>query len=139
MRRLFIPISFASIFLLTFSCRNSDCTCTDPVLSISDPGTGVYRSELARQLQATDPATLTFWFTGYSVTNGTEYLHFRVKGKTLCAEMRLTVEDWTLLKDLRERKGESYRGAEFVNLQYEIRRDSTGTGFVFRRFDKIID
>ncbi len=126
-------------FLLNGGCRSPKCTCHDPVLNASRPDSEAYTLRLANLLEATDQTTLSFWFTGYEEKEGNESMIFRVKGETLCAEMRLRVEDWTMLNDLRSRKGVSYRGAEFVNLQYDIRRDSSGTAFIFRKFDRIID
>jgi hypothetical protein len=53
--------------------------------------------------------------------------------------MVLDVEEWGKLEDVRQKKGISYRGAEFTHLKYNIKTDPSGTSFVYMDYDKIID
>ncbi|MCA9767167.1 MAG: hypothetical protein KC455_12215, partial [Carnobacterium sp.] len=81
----------------------------------------------------------TYWLQKYDEKDGKEYLYFHIQGNGLCAILNLRVNNWTKLENVREKKGVSYRGAEFTNLKFEIREDSLSTEFIYKTFDKIID
>lgn len=51
----------------------------------------------------------------------------------------LNVDNWSKLEELRQKKGVSFRGAEFINLKFEIVQDSLNTEFKFLDFERIID
>ena len=70
---------------------------------------------------------------------GKELLYFRIQGDGLCAKIVLNVEQWNKLEELRQKKGVTFRGAEFTNLKFDIVQDSLKTEFNYKDFDRIID
>lgn len=134
-------IQFSSFILLVlfFACDRPDCKNTNPVFDTNAPDTQEYKLELARQLESIDRNRLTYWFFRYVESAGEEQLYFHIQGDGLCAQMVLSVEQWEKLKVLREKKGVSFRGAEFTNLQFDIRQDSLKTEFILKDFNRIID
>lgn len=134
---LILTIAVFSTVLI--SCNNSDCQNSNPVFDNFPPESQEYKAELIKQLKTADPKKLTYWFTEYKNITGNDYLYFRIKGDGICAIVPLLVNNWGKLQDLRQKKGASYRGAEFVNLTFEIQQDSANIEFVFKNFNRIID
>ena len=132
-------IGIVLLFSVLYACKPSECHNTNPVLNANLPGSPTYKAELAKLLKATDPAKLTYWFHEYLIVNGQEMLRFEVKGDKLCALLELNVDNWTRLETLRKKQGVTFRGAEFKDLKYDIRQDSTHTEFVFKNYSEIID
>lgn len=130
---------FAFITTVCFACNTSTCTNTNPVFEKFSPESVEYKTELAKVLRAADAKALTFWFSGYKEAKGRDYLYFKVKGDGICAVIQMVNRDWRRLADLRIHRGEGYRGAEFVNVKYDIVEDSGRIEFVFRSFSEIID
>ena len=125
--------------VLFFACGRPDCKNTNPVFDTYAPNTQEYKTELASRLETIDRNRLTYWFSQYVESDGEEQLYFHIQGDGLCAQMVLNVEQWEKLKVLRQKKGLSFRGAEFTNLQFDIRNDSLGTEFILKDFTKILD
>ena len=121
------------------SCDRPGCTGTNPVFEKYPPDSREYRAELSRQLETVDRSKLTFWFREYRESDGEELLLFDVRGEGMCAMLVLHVEQWGKLQHVRRAKGVSFRGAEFRNLQFDTRQDSSGTRFVFRDYSGIVD
>ncbi|MEO9484159.1 MAG: hypothetical protein ABJG47_11960 [Ekhidna sp.] len=129
-----------TVFTLVFiSCERPDCANTNSIFENSTPESSEYKAELVQQLQSTDQAKLTYWLQKYETRNGKEYLSFYIQGDGLCAILDLTMNHWTKLGDVREKKGVTYRGAEFTNLKFDIVEDSSTTEFIYQSFDHIID
>lgn len=137
----FQPIlsALAFVFLFASACNKPNCTNTNPVFNRFSPNDFEYKSALANLLSETNKAELTYWFSEYKNIEGSEILYFEVQGENLCATLAMEVDNWSKLADLRQKKGVSYRGAEFVNLSYDILRDSSSVRFLFKNFDDIID
>lgn len=128
------------MFLLLISaCDRPSCTNTNPIFDQYKPSSNEYKTELVRQLKTVDQTKLRYWFKEFVETGDQELLIFYIQGNELCAQLAMQVEDWRKLKELREKKGESFVGAEFKNLKYDIKIDSTTIAFIFRDFDDIID
>ena len=121
------------------SCDRPECKNTNPIFDEYSPISIEYKTELAKQLKNIDKSKLSFWFKEYVESNGQELLFFNVQGDGLCAVIALNVEQWSKLKELRQKKGVSFRGAEFKNLKFDIKQDSTNVNFILRDFDRIID
>ena len=86
-----------------------------------------------------DRSKLTYWLQKYEERGGQEYLHFYIQGGGLCAILVVTVNQWNKLEDVREKKGVSYRGAKFTNLQFDIEQNASNTVFIYKDFGRIID
>ncbi len=132
--------SILLILLLGFiSCDRPECNNENPLFENNKPESQVYKDELVKELKNTDQTKLTYWLQKYEERNGNEFLYFHIQGDGLCAIIILTMNEWEKLENVRTKKGISYRGAEFTNLKFEIRKDSLSTEFIYKTFDKIID
>lgn len=134
--RVFAVIATLAI---SFACDRPVCKNANPIFDQYPPESEVYKAELARQLEIADKSTLRYWFSAYVESKGQTFLHFNIQGDGLCAIIVLNVDRWNKLGKLRQNKGVSFRGAEFTNLTFDIRQDSTGISFIFRDYGKIID
>ena len=121
------------------SCDRPECTNVNQIFEINRPVSKSYKDELVHQLESVDQSKLTYWLIKYEEIDRQEWLFFNVQGDGLCAIIVLKMEDWNKLEDLRDRRDVSYRGAEFINLKFEIQQDSMSTEFVYKSFDRIID
>lgn len=136
-----INLLLAVVCLVTLfsACDRPVCKNTNPIFDKFSPDSKEYKAELAKQLATVEKSKLTYWFNAYTDSNGVEKLLFDIQGDGLCALMVLTVEDWSKLEELRQKKGASFRGAEFKNLKFEVKQDSLLTEFIYRDYEKIID
>lgn len=136
-----IPIkSILFILLIAFvSCDRPKCNNENPLFENNKPESKVYKDELVKQLKDIDQTKLKYWLQKYEERDGKEFLYFNIQGEELCAIIVLTMEEWDKLELVREKKGVSYRGAEFTNLKFETRKDSFSTEFIYKTFDRIID
>ncbi len=128
------------VFVLGFiSCDRPDCTNTNQVFESNKPESKLYKDELVKQLKNIDQTKLRYWLQKYEERNGKEFLHFNIQSDGLCAIIVLTMNDWEKLENLREKKGVSYRGAEFINLKFETQTNASSTVFIYKSFYQIID
>ena len=128
------------IFLIGFvSCDRPDCYNANPIFEKNEPESNIYKNELAKQLKSINQEKLTYWLEKYEEHNGKEFLYFHIQGENLCAILVLTMNKWDKLENVREKKGVSYTGAEFTNLEFEIQKDSLSTEFIYKKFNRIID
>lgn len=125
--------------LLLSACDRPVCKNINPVFDKYSPDSDEYKSELIKQLEVVDKTKLTYWFSQYVESAGKELLFFHIQGDGLCAMLVLNVDNWSKLEELRQKKGVSFRGAEFINLKFEIVQDSLNTEFTFLDFERIID
>tara|TARA_R110002073_G_scaffold14554_2_gene59358 strand:+ start:40490 stop:40909 length:420 start_codon:yes stop_codon:yes gene_type:complete len=139
MKQIIIKTILFILFLGVVSCDRPNCNNENPVFENNDPESKVYKDELVKQLKNIDQAELTYWLQKYEERNKKEFLYFHIQGGSLCATIILTIHEWEKLEDVREKKGVSYRGAEFTKLKFETRKDSLSTEFIYRSFDRIID
>lgn len=137
-KTIFFQLIF-SLTLLIQGCNTSTCTNLNPIFEKYSPDSKEYKTELINQLNHEDRTRLTYWFHDYKKIGNRESLYFKVKGKYLCAIMVVNINGANTLQDLRNKKGVTYRGAEFVNLKYEIIHDSTVTEFRLISYERIID
>ena len=103
------------------------------------PNCEVYKAELAKQLKQIDTSNLRYWLQKYENNQDVESLYFYVQSEELCAVMHMTITHWTQLERLRQKQGVGRRGAEFVNLQYDIVINKDNTQFFYNRFERMID
>ena len=136
MKRLSAFIVLTTLF---FACDRPVCKNTNPLFDEYSPESKEYKAELIKQLKILDKSKLTYWFKEYIESNGQESLLFHIQGDGLCAIIEINVEQWGKLEKLKQKKGVSFRGAEFRNLKFDIIQDSANIKFIFRDFDRIID
>lgn len=129
---LLVGVSFAA-------CDRPECQNTNPVFNSFSSDKQEYKKELVHQLSELPANSLRFWLKDFKLISAKEILVFYVQGDGLCAEMELEVKDWTGMENLKEQQGESYRGAEFKNLQYLIQKDNEDISFILNGFTHIID
>jgi hypothetical protein len=128
-----------SLIVVFISCDRPECKNTNPLFDNYSPDSREYKTELVKQLKNIDKLKLSYWFKEYVESNGQELLFFNIQGDGLCAVIVLNVEQWSKLEELRQKKGVSFRGAEFKNLKFDIQQESSNVNFIFRDFDRIID
>ena len=121
------------------SCDRPECKNENPIFETNEPNSKTYKDELVDQLTKIEQSKLRYWLQKYEDQNGKESLYFNVQGDSLCAILHFTVNDWTKLENVRERKGVGRRGAEFTNLKFKIVQDSLSTDFVYISYDRLID
>ena len=121
------------------SCDRPQCNNQNPIFDSNLPESKFYKDELVKQLESIDQTKLTYWLQKYDEKEGREYLYFHIQGDGLCAQIVLTMYQWNKLEMVREKKGVSYRGAEFTELKFDVQQDSLTTDFVYKTFDRIID
>ena len=140
LNRILRQILLSVFFFVSFiSCDRPVCKNTNPIFDDYQPVSKEYKLELIKQLSLVDKSKLTYWFKEYTEHENEELLHFYVQNKQLCAVLVLNVEQWNKLEQLRKVKGGGYRGAQFINLQFQIEQDSLNPKFVYRDFSKITD
>jgi hypothetical protein len=133
-----------AILLLFFlvcliSCSNPVCKNTNPIFDDYQPVSKEYKLELIKQLSIVDKSKLKYRFKEYTENENKEQIHLHIQSKELCAVLVLDVEQWNKLEQLRKVKGVSYRGARFINLQFDIEQDSLNPRFVYRDLSRILD
>ncbi|MEO9871360.1 hypothetical protein [Ekhidna sp.] len=138
MKTFFVLFSIIVSTVLT-SCERPECNNENLIFSNYSPESDVYKAELASQLQQVDQSKLTYWLQKYEAQDEKESLYFYVQGDDLCAILTLTMNHWDRLENLREKKGVTYRGAEFTNLTFHMEKDSLSTEFIYKTHDSIID
>lgn len=132
-------IFILAILVLTFSCDRPNCKNENTIFDQFAPDSREYKDELARQLQKTDETELTYWFDQYELKGDKEYINIHIQGNDLCAKGLVLVEEWKGLEGIRKTKGISYRGAQLAGFEMDIVENSSGTEFIFKNIDYIID
>lgn len=139
MQKKFSLLILALLAICIIACDRPECSNENEIFEQNSPNSKIYKDELVRQLKKIDQSQLRYWLQQYEEVNEKESLYFYVQGAGLCAVVQLDMKQWTRLQDLRAKKGVTYRGAEFTNLQFEIRQDSLTTTFNYIDFDRLID
>lgn len=134
-----IGLFIGCLLFFIAACDRPECKNANPVFDNFSPESKEYKAELGKQLKLIDNSKLSYWLEKYQVTDEQEFLYFYVQGEGLCAKLHLTMKQWNKIENVRAKKGVSYRGAEFVNLKFDIIQDSTGTLFLYKNLDSIID
>lgn len=127
------------IILLLTSCDRTQCDNNNPIFDNHDPNSEIYKTELAKQLNTLDTSKLRYWLQKYENNQDVESLYFYIQSDELCAVMHMSMTHWTQLEELRTKQGVGRRGAEFVNLQYDIVNNKDHTQFLYKGFDRMID
>ena len=125
--------------LVLMSCDRPECNNSNSIFDTNAPNSEVYKAELAKQLKRIDTSKLRYWLQKYENNQDVESLYFYVQSEDLCAVMHMSMTHWTQLHRLRQKQGVGRRGAEFVNLQYDIVINKDNTQFFYNRFDRMID
>lgn len=135
---LSIPFLLLAIFIFGNSCIRSDCKNSNPVFYKFTPATKEYKNELAKQMLRIGTENLSYRVDKYLKKGDKEFIVIHIQGGELCAKGEIQVYDWGKIGGIRrERNG--YRGAELKGLKIEIEQDSTGTNFIYKNIDRIID
>ena len=122
-----------------FACDRPECINNNLVFDLYAPNSKIYKDELVKRLQDIDQNKLTYWLKKYETVKETEQLYFYIQGDNLCAQLVLTMNHWNKLERVKAKKGVSFRGAQFTDLEFDIYQDSSSTDFVYRTYDRIID
>jgi hypothetical protein len=128
----------AALYLSINSCSKPECKNSNPVFNTFSLDTKEYRIELAKQIRNIGAENLSYWFNGYLKKGAAEYIIVSIQGKDLCAAAEILVSDWGKVSGMRKEVS-GYEGSELKGLDFEIVQDSTGTSFVFKDIDQIID
>ena len=134
----------ASIILValaagTSSCNMPSCENTNPTFTRYTPDKEEYKAELAKQINLIGESNLRYWLKDLTERNGQSYINVFVQGEGLCAVEEVQVNNWEKLKSIRETKGAGYSGAELKGLKVAITQTPTGTSFIYKDVDRIID
>lgn len=137
--RFLSALTLFFLLISIISCDRPNCTSNNQIFNDNQPNSETYKQELASELSKVNQSELTYWLKKYDQVNNQEYLHFYIQGDGLCATMVLTMNQWDKLEKVREKKGVTFRGAQFTNLTFDIQQDSLATKFIYNSFDSIID
>ena len=99
-----------------------------------------YKSELANLIRS-NPGQLTYYFERYlkDTRDGKEYMVVRCTGKSVDATALVLVERWNKIEGIQASKGEGYTGAELRGLQLDLEEGASGTIFIYKDVEKVID
>ena len=125
--------------LVLVSCDRPECNNSNSIFDTNAPNSEIYKAELAKQFKLIDTSKLRYWLQKHENDQDVESLYFYVQSEELCAVMHMSMTHWTQLQRLRQKQGVGRRGAEFVNLQYDIVINKDNTQFFYNRFDRMID
>lgn len=130
-----IYILLLQIIIWLGSCNRPECFTSNIIFKNNEPNSKTYKNELVTQLKTVEQEKLRFWLKSYDG----ETLYFNIQGNNLCAILQLTIKDWKKLESIKKSKGKGYKGAEFINLKFDIIKDSVSTKFIYKNYDTIID
>ena len=130
-----------SVLLIAFSaCDKAECESQNPIFIENNPTSIAYKEELVKEISRFKESELRYWLKKYVKEGDQEYLLVYVQGEDLCAVSQIEVNEWTgRLKHIQEKKGVSYRGAEFRGFKYNIEEYPDSIAFVFKELSSIID
>lgn len=135
----YIKLIFPAIYIFLFACDRPECNNTNPVFDNNTPNSEIYKSELAKQIRSRNSKDIFYWIDQDTMENGKDYLLVHTQSGHLCAQMHMQVNDWGRLAHVKEVHSMSYIGAGLEDLQYDIVQDSTGTHFIYKSVEDIID
>ncbi len=120
MKQILINTFLALITVWFVSCDRPNCKNENSIFKNNEPDSKKYKDELVSQLNRIDQSKLTYWLLKYDERNEKESLYFYIQGDGLCAILHLSMNHWSKLESVKEKKGAGRRGAEFTNLKFEI-------------------
>lgn len=124
--------------LLCASCK-PECRNDNPVLNKYKPSDREYINELAKLVQQADKSNIDGWINSYEQVNNREYMFIDLVGKGICGIAMMDITGNKSLENFRQVKGTSYNGAFLDGLQFDILHTDSGSVFVFKDVDNIID
>jgi hypothetical protein len=129
------------VLIQLYSCDRPKCDNTNQIFKDYDIESLEYNEELVKEIQRVGEQDMTHWVAGYLEKDSLEYLivHFQSKQKDFCTKGYLKVNDWTKMKYLREDKAIGWRGAELIDLTYDIEYVKGKPNLVFKDLKKIFD
>ena len=133
-----ILLILLSIFALS-SCDRPQCVNDNPIFDTYEVVSEEYKSELANELSTIDYSTLTYWLYKYVNEEDNEYIIVNIQNDSLCAKAKIEVSDWIGLEGYRKAKGISYTGAEVKGFKFDVVQNESGTHFIYKSLDAIID
>ncbi len=130
-----------SILLCLFiaSCDRPDCTNNNPIFRNYPPENQIYKNELSRSISRTDKNELRFWFKEIKQLKDRKELQFNIQNENICAVISMEFPQIYKLKNLIEKNGKSFHGAEFKNLKFKTIQENDFIRFMLIDFDYIID
>lgn len=126
------------IIVFTSACDRPECKNTNAIFDQFTLDKKEYKSELAKQMQSVGAENLTYWFDKYLKKDDKEFIVIHIQGEGICAKGEILVNDWNKIEGMR-REHAGYRGAELEGLKIAMEEGSSGTNFIFKDIDKIID
>ncbi len=126
-------------FLLN-SCGTQECISDNPILQNNSAESAEYKKELATLLENTEQSQLSYFLLSYNHQDNSRFMMVKVQGPEICAKMKVEFEDFQKgAEAIIEKKGDSFVGAQLQNLQYEVRKDSLDTKFIFISLTSVND
>jgi hypothetical protein len=139
LQKAFFSIFYSALLCFT-ACDRPECRNQNPIFDNYLPDSQPYKTELVKQLNSMNCPKLRYWLAEYESKNGQICLYCFVQGDGLCAKLPMLVKDnQQKLEGVIHVKGNSYRGAEFKNLTFDIVQNGNDTEFIYKNLDKIID
>jgi hypothetical protein len=128
--------------LLLCACNRPECQNTNPVFEQNKIDSKAYLEELVKEIGKRDPKDLRYWMDVWEVRDHQKYMIVHVQGDGLCAKAFLTIppdeaKDTDLAKDRQFAGG--WRGAEIVDLEFDVVQEGAGPVLLFRGYDHMID
>ena len=127
------------IISVSISCDKPACHQSIEALHGLDLRSNVYQEILSEELGKYKFSDLRYWVANYEEEGSNGYIIVDITGDSLCAQVRILVEDWSKMEGLKQAKGISYLGAELKGLTFEKRETDHGSLFVLNQLDRIID
>ena len=124
--------------VLSLNCDRPACTNENPAFEQLSYSSEAYKAALVKQLQLANHEDLRFWFDAYDERKGEPLLIISVQGPDFCAKMILEANNWKNLEEVINKKGVSYRNAEFRGLSFEIQKNER-TAFIYKDIERIVD
>lgn len=131
---LIIPI----LFICLLSCDRPKCETDNAVFLNNSYDSEVYKAELANQITQIGQNNLRYWLKDY-VESKTDFLVFYVQNDSLCANIKITINNWKNLEQFKKTNGKGRFNAEFKGLNYKIVQENNQTDFIYVGYDRIID
>ncbi len=129
-----------SLIIFIASCVRKTCENTNPIFAQMPPEDKEYKDELIKQFDKIDKEKLKFTLEDYYRVSNRECICVNVQGEGLCAKIVLEIgKSKKGIENILENKGKGYIGAEFKDLKFDIKKDSTETKFVFKEISGIVD
>jgi len=132
-------LRFSIVLLILNACDRPECSNNNPIFNNNAPESIIYKMDLEKRIQTIGAENLRYWLKAYVENDSQEYLLVNVQNDSLCAIMKLTINSWNKLEDIRQKKGVGRRGAELDGLTFTVHKKNGDVDFVYEDLSWIID